>query len=955
MFLFTITSYFSLSANHFTDDSLKILYCFQKADSFCQIDLDSAYFYLDIAIDIANDINDCNTLVKALIAKANCASYHIQMDKVSYYLKQAENIHYSLFGDTKCQSYSLLTEIKKLWADYYYELGDFDLSLRNLHLIENEIFKDRDLNTDDIKTLKFNTLYIAANYFKKDNYDAAIENYYQSTYYEKLLAEKTNRTPDFSYIYKYLAPAYQAKGEPDSARIFYSKYLDRLDSLSEAEKDKKKRKGSYIVTYHDLSSLFRSQHLLDSAEWALKKSMTYHLPSDPFLAKTYYQLGMTLLDKKVYREAANYFYLSIQVQEKNTGKRKSYQIARSYLGWGDVYAEQLLWKEALQYYQLAINNLVDEFNSNNIFVNPELVMINSQKDLLTALDKKSIATYRYYQKHPKQSQYLEVSWKTVLLAIELIDSIRIDYASDEDKKFLLEKSYSIFAFAIELAYLKGEHFFEKAFELSEKSKAVLLFEAIRAAKVEDNLQGHPDSLEKMHQIRHALNKNKILISEEKVFSRLQQLTNKQIQLKRQYNVLIADLEHQNPDYFRLKYSLDIIPVSIIKEVVLATNQAMVEYFICDHGAYIFVADLSLDHVIMKKTSWNVDWSRMATTLKDDILAQNNAAYIQKARALYDHLVKPVLAVTNAEHLIIVPDGELWNVPFDALLTCDISENEQRNFKKFPYLVIEKSISYGFSATLQLEMSQQKNTGGGKLQAYAPTYRKINAPIAARNQLDTLIFNIEEAKAITRLSGGEFFIGPDATKNHSRQSFSQANFLHISGHAKANHQNPNFSFIAFSNTGDTLLEPYLLYAHEIYNESLPLEMVVLSACETGTGPVWKGEGVISLARAFAYSGAQNIVTTLWSVDDEASKIIMVDFYNNLKNGQSKNDALRNAKRSYIQNAPNQKKAHPLYWAAFTPIGDMGPVELNTFPWAIMLLGTPLIAVLVIWFFYRKKRV
>lgn len=102
------------------------------------------------------------------------------------------------------------------------------------------------------------------------------------------------------------------------------------------------------------------------------------------------------------------------------------------------------------------------------------------------------------------------------------------------------------------------------------------------------------------------------------------------------------------------------------------------------------------------------------------------------------------------------------------------------------------------------------------------------------------------------------------------------------------------------------------------------MGVLSACETGIGELKKGEGIICLARAFAYAGAQSVVSTLWSVNDESTTHIMRAFYKDIRTGNTKSNALRNAKATYIQSRPEDLAAHPFYWSAYIAVGDMRPL-------------------------------
>jgi len=98
---------------------------------------------------------------------------------------------------------------------------------------------------------------------------------------------------------------------------------------------------------------------------------------------------------------------------------------------------------------------------------------------------------------------------------------------------------------------------------------------------------------------------------------------------------------------------------------------------------------------------------------------------------------------------------------------------------------------------------------------------------------------------------------------------------------------------------------------------------LSACNTGTGQLKKGEGIMSLARGFLYAGCPTIIMSLWEVEDESGTEIMTSFYRNLKKGKSKDESLRLAKLDYLESV-NSRRAHPHYWLGFVIIGDNKPL-------------------------------
>ena len=118
------------------------------------------------------------------------------------------------------------------------------------------------------------------------------------------------------------------------------------------------------------------------------------------------------------------------------------------------------------------------------------------------------------------------------------------------------------------------------------------------------------------------------------------------------------------------------------------------------------------------------------------------------------------------------------------------------------------------------------------------------------------------------------------------------------------------------------------ANEIYKLRLNADLVVLSACETGLGELSSGEGAMSFARAFQYAGVPNTVMSLWLADDEASKNVMIQFYENLKAGQSKEDAMRNAKLDYLSRTKTEDEAFPFFWLTYNIIGNETAIDLST---------------------------
>ncbi|MEL6924947.1 MAG: CHAT domain-containing protein, partial [Bacteroidota bacterium] len=158
-------------------------------------------------------------------------------------------------------------------------------------------------------------------------------------------------------------------------------------------------------------------------------------------------------------------------------------------------------------------------------------------------------------------------------------------------------------------------------------------------------------------------------------------------------------------------------------------------------------------------------------------------------------------------------------------------------------------------------------------------------------------------------------------------------LHLSTHASMDDRNPMGGKIYLAD-GDITVK-------EIYTFPYATQLAVLSGCETGTGQLQSGEGLISLARAFMQSGTPSVVTSLWQVDDKATGDIMINFYNNLLTKQQKPRALQKAKLDFMATSESEILHHPYYWAAFIQIGNTEQVAVGAgskyWWWALGVAG------------------
>ncbi|CAH1001317.1 hypothetical protein LEM8419_02218 [Neolewinella maritima] len=308
-------------------------------------------------------------------------------------------------------------------------------------------------------------------------------------------------------------------------------------------------------------------------------------------------------------------------------------------------------------------------------------------------------------------------------------------------------------------------------------------------------------------------------------------------------------------------------------------------------------------------------------------------------------------------LIIVPDGPLHYLPF-AALPLDVTEGPV-DYRTVPYLRKAVAIQYAYSAVYLTEVSHEDTaTYRTNLLAFAPSFGGQAAASRGGNQLGKLAHNREEVMALaTLVPGAETYFAADACRQQFIERAGDSRILHLSSHGRVDPTDPNLSFIAFTQPADSLLHDELLYFNDLYHLPLHNQLTVLSACETSLGKLVPGETTMSLASAFASAGARSTLTTLWEVDDAATKDAIVEFYRRLIAGESRVQALSGAQALLA----DSDYAHPYYWAGLSLHGAAGPLMLlptrgTSFPaWSYWLLGVALgIAGYAIWNHRRAQR-
>lgn len=381
--------------------------------------------------------------------------------------------------------------------------------------------------------------------------------------------------------------------------------------------------------------------------------------------------------------------------------------------------------------------------------------------------------------------------------------------------------------------------------------------------------------------------------------------------------------------------------------------AILEYVVTEDKSYLFVlrkaaakdlrdkgaAELTV-HTLNIKSS---ELAAMAESFRQKV-AERNLAVKQPARQLFDLLIKPAEGQLRAvTKLCIVPDGALWNVPFQAL-----HQGEKG------YLLEQYALFYAPSLSVLGEMgrrakalrtahrqsvsspapvrpdTESKNARPGLLAIGNPTLSGetvVRVRFARRDEpLGPLPDAEKEVNSLGRLYGSDssrVLVGKQAREVIVKAEAGNYDVLHFATHATVDDRNPLYSRIILSRSEGDVHEDGMLEAWEIMKLELNAALTVLSACETARGRVAAGEGMIGISWALFVAGSPAAVVSQWKVDSARTSELMIEFHHNLlrKRGAGKtslttSEALRQAALKLLHGPYN----HPAYWAGFILIGD-----------------------------------
>lgn len=432
-----------------------------------------------------------------------------------------------------------------------------------------------------------------------------------------------------------------------------------------------------------------------------------------------------------------------------------------------------------------------------------------------------------------------------------------------------------------------------------------------------------------------------------------------------------------------------LTVAEVQDKVLDDKTALLEYSLGTEASYLWAVTKS--EVSIYKLPPRLALGKLATDLRAQLIpsklqrrivgidvmadsqrglgvsatpfAEDAASFIAASNALYKAVIEPAGTVIGEKRLLVVADGALNYVPFEAL----VKSADSADYSSLPYLIKSNEIIYAPSASVIGAIRQQDKSLGGRAMLILadPVFNSNDARAhgtASAANAETRGLGIQSALSdvagqdasatvesakmqglpLARLAGtrteaeqivklaktsgtqADVWLDLDASEdNLEARDVRKYRVLHIATHGLLDAERPQFTGLVLTLVGNKS-EDGFLRTDEVFNLRLGAPLVMLSACETGLGKEKRGEGVMGLTRAFMYAGAPTVGVTLWSVADKSTADLMTDFYKRLlatpataSSGVSASAAMRDAQLAMIA---GKKYSAPFYWAPFVLVGD-----------------------------------
>lgn len=704
-----------------------------------------------------------------------------------------------------------------------------------------------------------------------------------------------------------------------------------------------------LIRSYTLKALDRDKESLEVLLKGIKDFHTYGWnPLENNLGEFYYlaanlslNLGDTIRAVKYNLKAINEYQNAPPRLRIETAFPES-ELAAIYLAKNDV-------DSARHYISFALKSIIHDPKSFGLLKSLELHDYARYHSFRYILGTKIDILLSLYES-TQDGRYLSTALSDTRVLEEHLEINTSTYLEEDDAVERIKLYWSLYEKIINVritAYHEtgNDQYLFDAVQTTEKTKDILYKMALRKASAVDALGLDEQSAQKEEEFQSQIENLESDIYNTRLDSNwasLDSLQNELVEINRQYDLFKKNISDSHPRYYSARYGKATLNLNEVQGLLNKRNVTLINFFAGDEEMIAFILDK--DKIKLVKLGKPEEINPIIDSAIVCLRTQGDLSILE---TLYKKCFAPLKEYISSKDLIIIPDGKLHFIPFEALKEDDKG-----------FLVQDYSILYSHSIGPLLsapERSDLKNALG-----VAPGFEKdVKHQISEEFPFSPLLELIRQPNALTlvhdvnHIMPTKRLVGESATEANFKSSLAKSDLLLLATHAEVDEAFPLYSRIALLPEIENN-EDGLLHVYEILGLDMEHDLAILTACETGLGSLDRGQGVTSLSHAFRYAGCQNIIMSLWSIDERQSTDMMKSYISDINRGEEMTGALTNAKREYL-NTRRGELRHPYYWAGLVLVGK-GNDPINWRPQQILLfLGGAFVFILVGGFFFYRRRI
>ncbi len=750
----------------------------------------------------------------------------------------------------------------------------------------------------------------ALNYYRQNNNPKVKKEMYYEEFVAKPLANNYTRIGDFSKARVVLNDAIRSATNNQDVDIipslhlnlattyFWMQKFDSVQTIADAGLHNILNNSPVAIALYNIKTeAFLESKQMDSALLCNKKAIE---KSEDKLtgweATTFINAAKIALAKNNYKEAYRILKKVVTQHFQLSSREKAKILVLT----GDAYLSGKAPAEALKYYRQSL----EMFNLPPDGLFPDFTVTNAYYGIANALSEyDDISVGSWYEKAMLNGYYTQMLLSSSMMASNSI------YADEQNTKKGLKW---LFDKAIEK---KDDDAIKKIAWLVALNKSRKLFiEQFRTSEWEN------DSIYQKNKLLFEELKNEYVLLAQAETEEKKSVVRKRIE-SQEYDLQLKEHNFSRiikiPSFINFKRWL----------AAYSTNHTIISYIYFDsaYGRLTFNQGQASIALISEDSLGN----RLNQFVKDyfdpvgNQFANNPNRYFFEANYFYKVFLSDTLELQPL--VLISADDALHRLPFEAL-----SKKEDN-----PEFLITKH-AFIYSPSLIANTSENNNTQHLNISAFS--FNKEHLGFSAIPKAK------EEIRYLKKNFNSSIFAAENVSKSEFFERLENPEVVHLATHAVAT---------------DSLDQPFIvlkdkLYLGELQYAIIKSPLVVLSACESGTGKLSQNEGMLSLGRSFISKGVPGVISTRWEIDDDIAPQIMIDFYQQLNKSYSPAMALQKAQKQYVSEAKSLAALNPVLWAGFYFQGVEQPLILRSsthFGWWLLLLILPVY--FLIKYFLKKQ--